>query len=169
MDQEEGPVNSQWSARDLRKIVGKSWPIHRQSGRPSFYPISANKDSSFLAHFSRSVIGMQKAPLMEYPYSRLWIRKSVALIPNDWSGIYGRSWEKRDQSAANPGGWLLNTAIIVILKKNLSPAKWLKPYGNFEFPRRREFSPNYRAIYFCVYGDFDPVFRFRGLLLTQPP
>ena len=62
--QKGGTVNSQWLGRDFREIVGKLRPIHHQSGRPSFLDLIANKNASFLSHFSHTDIEMEMAPKM---------------------------------------------------------------------------------------------------------
>ena len=41
----DGAVNPQRSARDSRKLLGKSRPAHRQSGRPSFWTLIEDKDA----------------------------------------------------------------------------------------------------------------------------
>ena len=50
-DQEEGPVNPQWSVRDLRPTMGKSRPTRHRPGRPSLRTLSASKDSPFPDRF----------------------------------------------------------------------------------------------------------------------
>ena len=58
----EGAGNSQRLVRDLREIMGKSWTIHRQTGRPSFRALLSAKDASILAHFCRSDIAAAMGP-----------------------------------------------------------------------------------------------------------
>ena len=83
--------------------MGKSRPIRRQSGRPSFGTLIAANDSLILAHFSHSDIGLGMGPKIGFPYLRLGFIKRTAQIPNNRSAIYGRSWGNRDQFATNPG------------------------------------------------------------------
>ena len=47
MVQKEGPAPliADGIPRDFPEIVGKSWPIHRRSGRPSSRPLNATKGS----------------------------------------------------------------------------------------------------------------------------
>ena len=51
---------------DLRTTLGKSWPTHHPSGRPSFWALISAKDASFLAHYSRSDIGLEMHPKIGY-------------------------------------------------------------------------------------------------------
>ena len=58
MGQEEGSVNAQRLGRDFRKVMAKSGPIRRQSGRPSTCSLIAARDASILAHFSHAYVGL---------------------------------------------------------------------------------------------------------------
>ena len=51
MDQNSGTVNPQRLVRNFRAILGKSWTIHHQSGRPSSWALVAAKDASFFGLF----------------------------------------------------------------------------------------------------------------------
>ena len=65
--QKKGPLNSQQSTRMSRTILGKSWPVRRQPGRPSLRTLIADNDAPILAHFSRSDIGLGMVPKIGYP------------------------------------------------------------------------------------------------------
>ena len=101
MGQKDGPVNFQRSVRDLRKIMGDSRPTHRQSGQPYFWPLIAARYASFLAHFSRPVIGLKTTPVMGFPNTRLGVAKSAANSKRsvrDLRMILGKSRPTRHQS-----------------------------------------------------------------------
>ena len=59
MPQNEDPVNSERPARDFRKFMWKSRPLHHRSGRPSLWALIAAKDASIVPHFSRTDIRLE--------------------------------------------------------------------------------------------------------------
>ena len=69
--QKEGPVYPHRLVRDFRTSLEKSRPISRQSGRPSFWPLIADKDAATSANFSRSDIGLDMGPKVGLPQPRL--------------------------------------------------------------------------------------------------
>ena len=135
--QREGAVNSQWLVRDFREILGKLRPTHRQSGRPTFWPLISTKHSSFLSHFPHPDIGLRNGPENRPSLAAIRVQKEAPVNPHelvrDIREIMGKLRPTRRQSG-RPPFWALianrNASVYRILATPISGWKMTPEMGH---------------------------------------